>query len=69
MDAADGAAILAARTVCLPAMRRGERAMALLFGSVYETYQREVPQFLPHRLPVPALAGGFSWRNPNLLHT
>lgn len=55
--------------VYLPVMRREERAMTERFGSVYGDYQREVPQFIPHRLPAPASATGFSWRNPNLLHT
>lgn len=55
--------------VYLPAMRREERAMTELFGPDYEAYQREVPQFVPYRAPAAAPAGGFSWRNPNLLHT
>ena len=55
--------------VYLPAMRREERAMTRRFGSVYEAYQREVPQFFPYRLPAPAPTARFSWRNPNLLHT
>jgi len=55
--------------VYLPAMRREERAMTERFGPAYQAYQREVPHFFPHRLPAPESAGGFSWRNPNLLHT
>jgi len=55
--------------VYLPAMRREEIAMTERFGPAYEAYQRDVPQFLPYRRPAPPAPGGFSWRNPNLLHT
>jgi hypothetical protein len=55
--------------VYLPVIRREERTMTEHFGAAYEAYQREVPQLIPHRMPAPAPASGFSWRNPNLVRT
>lgn len=49
-----------------PIMRSEEATMARLFGAAYGAYRERVPAIVPHRRPLPAQPGGFSWSNPNL---
>jgi hypothetical protein len=52
--------------VYLPVMAGEEAHLCRLFGTAYEAYRRQVPQFIPWRRPLPAEGDGFRWSNPNI---
>lgn len=52
----------------LPVMKEEETHLTSLFGDEYRKYAARVPRVLPWRWPLAASAGGFSWRNKNIIN-